>query len=143
MFRQSIYFGVFILLETIFMKSKQMDGAQALLRTLDDLGIEYIFGYSGGAALPMFDALETVESNMKFVLVRHEQGAVHMADGYARATGKPAAVLVTSGPGGAMLAAAALAAAAAAVPSTEAAPAAAAAAAAPTAACTWATWTTA
>jgi acetolactate synthase-1/2/3 large subunit len=76
-----------------------MDGAQALLRTLDDLGIEYIFGYSGGAALPMFDALETVESNMKFVLVRHEQGAVHMADGYARATGKPAAVLVTSGPG--------------------------------------------
>jgi acetolactate synthase-1/2/3 large subunit len=81
------------------MKSNQMDGAQALLRTLDDLGIEYIFGYSGGAALPMFDALETVESNMKFVLVRHEQGAVHMADGYARATGKPAAVLVTSGPG--------------------------------------------
>jgi acetolactate synthase-1/2/3 large subunit len=76
-----------------------MDGAQALLRTLDDLGIEYIFGYSGGAALPMFDALETVETNMKFVLVRHEQGAVHMADGYARATGKPAAVLVTSGPG--------------------------------------------
>jgi len=47
----------------------------------------------------MFDALETVETNMKFVLVRHEQGAVHMADGYARATGKPAAVLVTSGPG--------------------------------------------
>ena len=76
-----------------------MDGAQALLRTLDDLGVEYIFGYSGGAALPMFDALETVETNMKFVLVRHEQGAVHMADGYARATGKPAAVLVTSGPG--------------------------------------------
>lgn len=81
------------------MKSNQMDGAQALLRTLDDLGVEYIFGYSGGAALPMFDALETVETNMKFVLVRHEQGAVHMADGYARATGKPAAVLVTSGPG--------------------------------------------
>ncbi len=76
-----------------------MDGAQALLKTLDDLGIEYIFGYSGGAALPIFDALETVETKMKFVLVRHEQGAVHMADGYARATGKPAAVLVTSGPG--------------------------------------------
>ena len=76
-----------------------MDGAQALLKTLDNLGVEYIFGYSGGAALPMFDALETVETNMKFVLVRHEQGAVHMADGYARATGKPAAVLVTSGPG--------------------------------------------
>ena len=76
-----------------------MDGAQALIKTLDALGIEYVFGYSGGAALPMFDALETVKTNMKFVLVRHEQGAVHMADGYARATGKPACVLVTSGPG--------------------------------------------
>jgi acetolactate synthase-1/2/3 large subunit len=79
--------------------SEKMDGAQALIKTLDALGIEYVFGYSGGAALPMFDALETVKTNMKFVLVRHEQGAVHMADGYARATGKPACVLVTSGPG--------------------------------------------
>ncbi|HAA87688.1 MAG TPA: biosynthetic-type acetolactate synthase large subunit [Verrucomicrobiales bacterium] len=78
---------------------KQMDGAQALITTLKNLGIEYIFGYSGGAALPIFDALETVESDMKFVLSRHEQGACHMADGYARATGKPAVVLVTSGPG--------------------------------------------
>src|SRR5690349_2172614 len=76
-----------------------MDGAQALIKTLDNLGIEYIFGYSGGAALPIFDALETVKSKIKFVLVRHEQGATHMADGYARATGKPAVVLVTSGPG--------------------------------------------
>jgi len=76
-----------------------MDGAQALIKTLDDLGIEYVFGYSGGAALPIFDALETVKTNMKFVQVRHEQGAVHMADGYARATGRPAVVLVTSGPG--------------------------------------------
>ena len=81
------------------MKTEQMDGAQALIKTLDALGIEYIFGYSGGAALPIFDALETVKTNMKFILARHEQGAVHMADGYARATGKPAAVLVTSGPG--------------------------------------------
>ncbi|MEM6910467.1 MAG: biosynthetic-type acetolactate synthase large subunit [Verrucomicrobiota bacterium] len=81
------------------MSQTQMDGAQALIKTLDDLGIEYIFGYSGGAAIPIFDALETVPTKMKFILVRHEQGAVHMADGYARATGKPAAVLVTSGPG--------------------------------------------
>ena len=81
------------------MNEQTMDGAQALIKTLDDLGIEYIFGYSGGAAIPIFDALETVKTNMKFVLVRHEQGAAHMADGYARATGKPAAVLVTSGPG--------------------------------------------
>ncbi|MEN9974224.1 MAG: biosynthetic-type acetolactate synthase large subunit [Verrucomicrobiota bacterium] len=76
-----------------------MDGAQALIKTLDELGIEFIFGYSGGAAIPIFDALETVKTQMKFILARHEQGAVHMADGYARATGKPAAVLVTSGPG--------------------------------------------
>ncbi len=81
------------------MDNSKLDGAQALLKTLDELGIEYIFGYSGGAALPIFDALETVKTKMKFVLVRHEQGAVHMADGYARATGRPAAVLVTSGPG--------------------------------------------
>jgi acetolactate synthase-1/2/3 large subunit len=81
------------------MSNEQLDGAQALIKTLDELGIEYIFGYSGGAAIPIFDALETVKTKMKFILVRHEQGAVHMADGYARATGKPAAVLVTSGPG--------------------------------------------
>jgi acetolactate synthase-1/2/3 large subunit len=81
------------------MKKQSLDGAQALILTLEELGIEYIFGYSGGAAIPIFDALETVKTKMKFVLVRHEQGAVHMADGYARATGKPAAVLVTSGPG--------------------------------------------
>ncbi|MFT5470909.1 MAG: acetolactate synthase-1/2/3 large subunit, partial [Verrucomicrobiales bacterium] len=79
--------------------AEPMDGAQALVKTLDDLGIEYIFGYSGGAALPIFDALETVDTNIKFILTRHEQGATHMADGYARATGKPAVVLVTSGPG--------------------------------------------
>ncbi|MEI8039191.1 MAG: biosynthetic-type acetolactate synthase large subunit [Verrucomicrobiota bacterium] len=81
------------------MIKEQMDGAQALIKTLDELGIEYIFGYSGGAAIPIFDALETVTTKMKFILARHEQGAVHMADGYARATGRPAAVLVTSGPG--------------------------------------------
>ncbi|MFT4175434.1 MAG: biosynthetic-type acetolactate synthase large subunit [Luteolibacter sp.] len=81
------------------MGNESLDGAQALIQTLDDLGIEYIFGYSGGAAIPIFDALETVKTKMKFILARHEQGAVHMADGYARATGKPAAVLVTSGPG--------------------------------------------
>lgn len=81
------------------MKKSKIDGAQALIKTLDDLEIEYIFGYSGGAALPIFDALETVKSKIKFILARHEQGACHMADGYARATGKPAVVLVTSGPG--------------------------------------------
>ncbi|MDB9741898.1 biosynthetic-type acetolactate synthase large subunit [Akkermansiaceae bacterium] len=81
------------------METTNYDGAQALIHTLNDLGIEYIFGYSGGAALPIFDALETVKSDIKFILARHEQGACHMADGYGRATGKPAVVLVTSGPG--------------------------------------------
>ncbi|PQJ27792.1 biosynthetic-type acetolactate synthase large subunit [Rubritalea profundi] len=81
------------------MAKQNLDGAQALIKTLNDLGVEYIFGYSGGAAIPIFDALETVKSNIKFILARHEQGACHMADGYARATGIPAVVLVTSGPG--------------------------------------------
>lgn len=81
------------------MNTQSYDGAQALVKTIDDLGIEYVFGYSGGAAIPIFDALVTVKSNIKFILTRHEQGACHMADGYARATGKPAIVLVTSGPG--------------------------------------------
>ncbi len=76
-----------------------LDGAQAMIKILDELGVEYVFGYSGGAALPIFDALETVKTNIKFVLTRHEQGACHMADGYGRATGKPAVALVTSGPG--------------------------------------------
>ncbi|MDF1862083.1 MAG: biosynthetic-type acetolactate synthase large subunit [Verrucomicrobiales bacterium] len=80
-------------------KEIELDGAQALIKTLGELGVEYIFGYSGGAALPIFDALETVDSGIKFILTRHEQGATHMADGYARATGKPGVVLVTSGPG--------------------------------------------
>ena len=57
------------------MSTPKLDGAQALIQTLNELGVEYIFGYSGGAALPIFDALETVSGNIKFVLTRHEQGA--------------------------------------------------------------------
>ena len=75
------------------------DGGQALVKALENEGIEYLFGLSGGAALPIFDALVSTRNKMKFVLVRHEQGGSHMADGYARVTGKPAVVLVTSGPG--------------------------------------------
>jgi acetolactate synthase-1/2/3 large subunit len=76
---------------------KQMTGAEALIRCLENHGVEYIWGLSGGAAIPIFDAL--VGSKIKLILVRHEQGATHIADGYARATGKPGVVLVTSGPG--------------------------------------------
>ncbi len=81
------------------MKTDPNDGAQALIRCLENEGVEYIFGLSGGAAIPIFDALVTTKTKIKLILVRHEQGATHMADGYARATGKPGVVLVTSGPG--------------------------------------------
>ena len=74
-----------------------MNGAEALVEALKRKGVKYIFGYSGGAAIPIFDAL--FDSDIELVLTRHEQGATHMADGYARATGKPGVVLVTSGPG--------------------------------------------
>lgn len=76
-----------------------MTGAEALVRTLEAHDVEYIFGYSGGAAIPIFDALITTGTNIKLILTRHEQGAAHMADGYARVSGKPGVVLVTSGPG--------------------------------------------
>jgi acetolactate synthase-1/2/3 large subunit len=79
--------------------STPLEGAQALVKCLEKEGVEYIFGLSGGAAIPIFDALVTTGTKIKLVLTRHEQGATHMADGYARATGKPAVVLVTSGPG--------------------------------------------
>ncbi len=72
-------------------------GAEVLVDIIQQQGVEYIFGYPGGNAIPVFDAL--VDSPMKLILTRHEQGATHMADGFARATGKPGVVLVTSGPG--------------------------------------------
>jgi acetolactate synthase-1/2/3 large subunit len=72
-------------------------GAELLIRCLEREGTEYIFGISGGAAIPIFDAL--VDTKIQLILTRHEQGAMHMADGYARATGKPGVVVVTSGPG--------------------------------------------
>jgi acetolactate synthase-1/2/3 large subunit len=79
------------------MTQKTTSGGEKVIQCLEREGVEVIYGYSGGAAMPLFDAL--VDSKIKFVLVRHEQGATHMADGYARATGKPGVVLVTSGPG--------------------------------------------
>lgn len=81
------------------MSESQLTGAEALILMLEKIGIEIIFGIPGGSAIPLYDAMYKVRENMKFVLARHEQNAAHMADGYARATGKPAAVLVTSGPG--------------------------------------------
>lgn len=79
------------------MRQKITTGGDKVIQCLEREGVKVVYGYSGGAAMPIFDAL--VDSKLKFVLVRHEQGATHMADGYARATGKPGVVLVTSGPG--------------------------------------------
>ncbi len=79
------------------MSKTERTGAQVLVDVIQQHGVEYIFGLPGGAAIPIFDAL--VDSPIKLILTRHEQGAAHMADGYARATGKPGVVLVTSGPG--------------------------------------------
>jgi acetolactate synthase-1/2/3 large subunit len=76
----------------------ELNGAQILVQSLKDEGVEYIFGYPGGAVLHLYDALFQ-QQDIKHILVRHEQGATHAADGYARATGKPGVVLVTSGPG--------------------------------------------
>ena len=80
-------------------ESGKLEGGQALIKCLERQGVEYIWGLSGGAAIPIFDAIVTTKTKIKLVLVRHEQGATHMADGYARVTGKPGVALVTSGPG--------------------------------------------
>ena len=76
----------------------ELSGADIFTRCLQDEGVEYIFGYPGGAALHIYDALYK-QDKVKHILVRHEQGAAHAADGYARSTGRPGVVLVTSGPG--------------------------------------------
>ena len=74
----------------------QMDGGQALLKALEFEGVDVVFGYPGGAILPVYDSV--IEAGLRHVLVRHEQGAGHMASGYAHATGRPGVVIVTSGP---------------------------------------------
>ena len=78
--------------------SKLYSGAEIVFKCLEDQDVEYIFGYPGGAVLPIYDELKNHES-IKHILVRHEQGAGHAAEGYARSSGKPGVVLVTSGPG--------------------------------------------
>ena len=78
--------------------SERLSGGEMLVRALQDEGVGYVFGYPGGAALHIYDAIFK-QQRLEHILVRHEQAATHMADGYARATGKPGVVLVTSGPG--------------------------------------------
>src|SRR5271169_5333626 len=76
----------------------EMSGAEMVIRALADQGVQHLFGYPGGAVLPIYDAL-FAQNQVQHILVRHEQGAVHAAEGYARSTGKVGCVLVTSGPG--------------------------------------------
>ena len=80
------------------MAAQEMTGAEIVVKALIDQGVDTIFGYPGGAVLPIYDALFQ-QNQIRHILVRHEQGAVHAAEGYARSTGKPGVVLVTSGPG--------------------------------------------
>ena len=80
------------------MTAEQMNGAEMVIKALGDQGVDVVFGYPGGAVLPIYDAL-FMQNRLRHILVRHEQGAVHAAEGYARSTGKVGVVLVTSGPG--------------------------------------------
>jgi acetolactate synthase-1/2/3 large subunit len=78
--------------------SKEMSGAEMIVEALKDQGVEHVFGYPGGSVLPIFDAIFG-QNRVRHILVRHEQGAAHAAEGYARSTGKVGVLLVTSGPG--------------------------------------------
>src|SRR5271168_3840674 len=75
----------------------ELTGAQSLIKSLEAQGVEVIFGLPGGAILPVYDPI--IDSSIRHILVRHEQGAGHMAEGYAQATGRPGVAMVTSGPG--------------------------------------------
>ena len=81
------------------MKKEKINGAEALLRTIEAEGIDTIFGYPGGTIIPIYDKLYDWPGNLKHILVRHEQGAVHAAEGYARSTGKVGVCIATAGPG--------------------------------------------
>ena len=78
--------------------ARRMTGAQMVIKALKDQGVDTVFGYPGGAVLPIYDEIFQ-QNDIRHILVRHEQGATHAAEGYARSTGKPGVVLVTSGPG--------------------------------------------
>src|SRR5213595_159550 len=80
------------------MPAEPLSGAEIVIKALVDQGVDVVFGYPGGAVLPIYDALFK-QNSLRHILVRHEQGAVHAAEGYARSTGKVGTVLVTSGPG--------------------------------------------
>ncbi len=95
---QHCFYGVNLMLILLEDSMKKLSGAEMIVQSLRDEGVKYVFGYPGGSVLDIYDAIHTL-GGIKHVLVRHEQAAVHMADGYARSTGKVGCVLVTSGPG--------------------------------------------
>ena len=83
------------------MKTNKLTGAEIIWECLMREGVDVVFGYPGGAILPTYDALSKYKDNIHHVLTRHEQGATHMADGYARTSGKVGVAMATSGPGAA------------------------------------------
>ena len=76
--------------------TREMTGAKMVVQALKDQGVDTVFGYPGGAVLPIYDEI-FLQNDIRHILVRHEQGAIHAAEGYARSTGKPGVALVTSG----------------------------------------------
>ena len=80
-------------------KGTRISGAEALMRSLEHEGVDVLFGYPGGAIMPTYDALYDHRDKLHHILVRHEQGAVHAAQGYARVSGRVGCAIVTSGPG--------------------------------------------
>lgn len=80
------------------MQQEEITGAEALIRSLIAEGVDRVFGYPGGAIIPVYDKLYDYTDSLTHVLVRHEQGAIHAAQGYARVSGRPGVVIVTSGP---------------------------------------------
>ena len=81
------------------MGTTKLTGAQAVVQSLINEGVDTIFGYPGGAIMPVYDALYDFRDELNHILVRHEQGATHAAQGYARASGKTGVCIATSGPG--------------------------------------------
>ena len=79
--------------------TRLMTGAEIFVRALDAQGVRYVFGHPGGAVIKIYDEIARIKPRFEHILVRHEQGGTHMAEGYAKATGKVGTVLVTSGPG--------------------------------------------
>lgn len=85
--------------ETKETEKQRISGSEVLLRCLIAEGVDVLFGYPGGAIMPVYDALYGFKDQLNHILVRHEQGAIHAAQGYARATGKTGIAMATSGPG--------------------------------------------